>query len=306
MSALPTLTAREQYEKDGYVILKNVIDADLVGEMSDHVEFIAKRFPDIPPEHYHHLIMRNDPFWVRVVSDHRLVDVARELASFIGDDVALFSSHYFCKMPHTGMPVLWHQDGSYWPLRPMNVLTLWVAVDRSDTGNGCLRVIRGSHAEELADLQEAKEDLNVLGAATHSDADIESMFSTEDFVDLVLEPGDVSVHHPNIVHASDANTSDRRRCGLTIRYIAPQTECTDPDQPVMLMAGKEEPGINNYRSWPKYRPGFDMPFAGCDTWNDRRDIRPDDEAYFERTDYDAMNKEIEDGLNAFIDQLGGR
>ncbi|CAF4371682.1 unnamed protein product, partial [Rotaria magnacalcarata] len=50
------------------------------------------------------------------------------------------------------MSVLWHQDGSYWPLKPMNVLTMWLAIDESNTENGCLRVVRGSHQEELAKL----------------------------------------------------------------------------------------------------------------------------------------------------------
>ncbi len=52
----------------------------------------------------------------------------------------------------------------------------------------------------------------------------------EDVVDLELDAGDVSIHHPNIVHGSEPNTSDRRRAGLTIRYISPATECTDPEQ----------------------------------------------------------------------------
>ncbi len=62
---------------------------------------------------------------------------------------------------------------------------------------------------------------NVLGSATHTDADIDP----RDVVYLELNPGDVSIHHPNIVHASEANKSNRRRCGLTIRYIAPTTKC---------------------------------------------------------------------------------
>lgn len=202
-------------------------------------------------------------------------------------------------------PQLWHQDGSYWPLRPMDVVTLWVAVDRSDRSNGCLRVVKGSHTSDLRELADAKggdAPLNVLGSATHADADI----NPDDVVDLVLEPGDVSIHHPNIVHASEANTSDTRRCGLTIRYIAPTTACTDPEQPVMLMRGPEVEGVNSYRSWPRYRPGYDMPFRDCEEWNDRRDVRVHDEAYFDRTDFESMEREIEDGVMDFVDALGGR
>jgi hypothetical protein len=60
------------------------------------------------------------------------------------------------------------------------------------------------------------------------------------------------------------------------------------------------------RSWPKYRPGYDMPFVGSSEWNAHRYKNPSDEAYFARTDYPAMDNEIRVGLNAFIDKLGGR
>lgn len=252
--------------------------------------------------------MRNDPFWVRVCSDSRLLDLAQAMApDFLGSgDIALFSSHYFKKEPKTGMKVLWHQDGSYWPLRPMNVLTLWLAVDESNAANGALQVIPGTHAQELADLQEDRSVKNVLGSATHKDEDIAAHGWGGRVTTLELAPGDVSIHHPNIVHGSEPNTSNTRRCGLTIRYISTGTQCFDPEQPVMLMRGKAQPGVNVYRSWPKYRPGYDMPFRGADQWNAIRYVNPQDEAFFQRTDYDAIEKEITDGLNTFIDKLGGR
>ena len=71
--------------------------------------------------------MNDDPFWLRVVSDDRLLDIA-EL--FVGPNIALFNSSYFCKRASHGSPVLWHQDRSYWPI-DSDVVTLWLAVDDS-------------------------------------------------------------------------------------------------------------------------------------------------------------------------------
>jgi phytanoyl-CoA hydroxylase len=105
----------DQYHRDGFVILRNVIDDHLVKECQEHVDFLQKKYPTIPGEHLHHPIMRNDPFWVRVVSDQRLLDLAALFGTpFIKphEGVALFSSHYFCKPARTGMTVLWHQDGN--------------------------------------------------------------------------------------------------------------------------------------------------------------------------------------------------
>ena len=294
----------DQYEKDGYAIVRNAIDKDLVQEMSDHVDFISRRYEGIPTQHWHHLIMVNDCFWTRIITDNCLLDIAQGVGqSFLSDgNIGMFSTHYFNKLPGpNGIATLWHADGLYWPLEPMEVLTLWVAVDRSDRENGCLRVVKGTHIGNHT----LKPDLsikNTLGQSTHTDEEIER----EKVVDLELNPGDVSIHHANIVHGSEANKSNRRRCGLTIRYISTRTKCTEPTQPVMLMRGKPVPGINEYHSWPKYRPGYDMPFKGCNEWNAKRYINPRDEPYYNRTDYNAIEKDIKDGLWKFIDQLGGR
>ena len=165
--------ARKQYDTEGYAILRNVISTDLVGELSNHLAYLEKRFPGVPTEHLHHLIMRNDAFWLRVASDDRLLDLAQAFAPFLEDgNIALFSSHYFYKKPRTGMAVLWHQDGAYWPLKPMNVLTAWLAVDRSDRDNGCLRVVRRSHTTPLRTLVDDRSTRNVLGSATHVDSEI--------------------------------------------------------------------------------------------------------------------------------------
>jgi ectoine hydroxylase-related dioxygenase (phytanoyl-CoA dioxygenase family) len=294
--------AVRQYNEDGYTILRGVLDPDTMAEMADHFDFLTRRYPDIPTEHLHHPVMRNDPFWVRCVSDPRLLDVAD---GFLGspEGLALFSSHYFCKMPGKGMPVLWHQDGSYWPIRPMTVTTLWLAVDRSDEENGCLRVVRGSHRQTLKDLKDDRSVHNVLGAATHDDSQIDS----SEIVDIVLEPGDVSIHHPNVVHGSKANVSDRRRCGLTVRYIPTSTEVVMKEQPVLHMRG--DPGTRNeYRSWPPFRPEGewgDYAFRGAETWNARRYVNPSDEHFFSR-DPSEVHAEINAETLAFVDALGGR
>ena len=102
-------------------------------------------------------------------------------------------------------------------------------------------------------------------------------------------------------------TSSSKIMYLTFsRYIAPTTECLNKEQPVMMMSGTPVEGINDYRSWPKYRPGYDFPFDGCEQWNEKRRIVAEDESYFDRTDYDVMEKEIRDEVLGFITQLGGK
>jgi ectoine hydroxylase-related dioxygenase (phytanoyl-CoA dioxygenase family) len=247
--------AAAEYQRDGYVIYRDVIDRDLVGEAAGHVAWLQERHPDLRPEQLGHWLVAEDPFWVRLVSDPRLLDIAEK---FVGPDIALFASHYICKPPFSGQPVLWHQDAAYWPLDPMQVVTLWLAIDPSTPENGCMRVIPGSHRQELHRLRQNTEVESVLGSESAVDVD------ENEAIDLVLAPGDVEVHHPNIFHASSANTSPRRRCGLTIRYIPTSTRITSEEQPypsAILMRGV--PGVNVYCPRPRFVSSQHYSFRGA-------------------------------------------
>src|ERR1051326_556165 len=144
LSNLATIV--DEFEREGFVVIPGVIDAELVREASEHVAWLQKKHPDLRPENLGHWLVAQDPFWLRLVGDDRLLDIAEQ---FIGPDIALFASHYIAKPPYDGQPVLWHQDGSYWPLDPMEVVTLWLAVDDSLPENGCMRVIPGTQHEAL-------------------------------------------------------------------------------------------------------------------------------------------------------------
>ncbi|MBT3343222.1 MAG: phytanoyl-CoA dioxygenase family protein [Gemmatimonadetes bacterium] len=251
---------REQYDRDGYAICRHVLDADLVAEASAHVDWLLEKNPGLRPEQLHNNLMTHDPFWVRLVADDRLLDVAEQ---FIGPDIALFASHYISKPPGDGQPVLWHQDGSYWPLEPMDVVTLWLAVDESDVDNGCMRVIPGSQSTQLQPMHRNEEVANVLSSSMDPE-----FVDDAQAVDVVLEAGDVSIHHPNIVHGSNANQSPRRRCGLTIRYIPATTRILSEGQwpSAFLLRGQATADVNDYLPWPQFEAGQHMPFRGSDSW----------------------------------------
>jgi len=251
---------KAQYDRDGYVLFRNVIDADLVREASQHIDWLLARHPELRPEQLWHTLVPGDPFWVRLISDSRLLDIGQ---IFVGPNIALFASHYLCKPAFEGQPVLWHQDGSYWPLEPMEVVTLWLAIDDSLVENGCMRVIPGSQTVALQEMQERTDVSNVLNSEIDP-----SLVDESRAVDLVLKPGDVSVHQPNIIHGSNANNSPRRRAGLTIRYIPTSTRITsdDPWPSVFLLRGSAVPGVNVYLPRPKYVAGTHMAFRGCEAW----------------------------------------
>lgn len=263
MQAARTEIAKK-YEHEGYVIVRDVLDADLIAEASGHVEWLQRRHPDLSSEELGTRLVQGDPFWVRLVSDDRLLDVAEQ---FVGPNIALFASHYISKPPYDGRPVLWHQDGSYWPLDPMEVVTLWLAVDDATRENGCMQVIPGTQTWELQELQQRSDVDSVLGSGMD-----DGLVDESRAVDIVLGAGDVEIHHPNIVHGSHANTSARRRCGLTIRYIPTTTRIiTDKPWPsAYLLRGEAVSGVNAYQPRPSYVEGVHMPFDGCEAFSGSR------------------------------------
>jgi phytanoyl-CoA dioxygenase PhyH len=245
------------FNETGYAIFRNVLDAGLIQEASDHVDWLTKKHPELRPEQLGHTLVPDDPFWVRLVSDDRLLDIAEQ---FIGPNIALFASHYISKPPFSGQPVHWHQDGAYWPLEPMEVVTLWLAVDDSMPENGCMRVIPGT---QNLPLQEMK---TVEGGVLDGEIPVEFVDESQ-AVDFVLAAGDVSVHNPRIVHGSNANTSPRRRCGLTIRYIPTSTKLLIPGAGCpFVLRGEAKPGVNTYLERPKFRAQDHFPFAGSERW----------------------------------------
>lgn len=144
----------------------------------------------------------------------------------------------------------------------MNVVTLWLAVDDATVENGCLRVIRGSHTMNLQELQERDDVESVLGTSMD-----DALVDETQAVDCALQAGGVEVHHPNIIHGSEANNSPHRRAGLTIRYIPTSTRIVAPDWPcAFLLRGDAVPGVNDYLPFPQYVEGRHLPFRGCGEW----------------------------------------
>jgi len=137
------------------------------------------------------------------------------LNDLLGEDLIGWGSHFFCKMPRDPKTVSWHQDASYWPMTPSKTATVWLAIDDADTGNACMRFIPGSHHHGHLTYQLSEEDENNVLFQTVPQAE---QYGKP--VDVELKAGEISIHSDMLLHGSKANASDRRRCGLTMRYCA--------------------------------------------------------------------------------------
>jgi ectoine hydroxylase-related dioxygenase (phytanoyl-CoA dioxygenase family) len=210
---------RREYEEDGHVIFRSLIDPDLIATANQHVDRLLEHNPDPRPNQLRHELARNDPFWYHLVSEPRLLDIAE---IFVGPDIALFATHYICKEPRAGRPVLWHQDGAFWRIEPVEVVTLWLALTHSTPENGYLKVVPGSHNTKLLDVVEVTKDA-VLPEQIPVEVDGQNAVS--------LEPGDVSLYHPNLVHGSAPTAPTYRGAALPSATSPPQPKSSIPTQP---------------------------------------------------------------------------
>ena len=228
----------------------------MANEVENHVHWLSEKYSDIRPEAFHHHLLIHDPFIHHLLKQREILDIVEQI---IGSDIALFGAHYIAKKPFNGKPVGWHQDGSYWPLEPMDVVSVWLAGTRSIKGNACMRVIPGTQNKRLlkpSEMMGVDTEEYVLDLAIHPDEIDESKA-----VDIELNAGDISIHNPFIIHGSNANVSNQWRVGLTLRYIPTSTYVNREGWECILLRGNAKEKINNnYANRPKFIEGKHMPF----------------------------------------------
>ncbi len=228
----------------------------MANEVENHVHWLSEKYPNIRPEAFHHHLLIHDPFIHHLLKQREILDIVEQI---IGSDIALFGAHYIAKKPYNGKPVRWHQDGSYWPLEPMDVVSVWLAGTISIKENACMRVIPGTQNKRLlnpSEMMGVDTEEYVLDLAIHSDEIDESKA-----VDIELNAGDISIHNPFIIHGSNANVSNQWRVGLTLRYIPTSTYVNREGWECILLRGNAKEKINNnYANRPKFIEGKHMPF----------------------------------------------
>lgn len=168
--------------------------------------------------------------WVCSLALHPVVLDAVE--QVLGPDVMVWNTHWFPKLKRDRSYVSWHQDATYWGLRPPLVTTAWIALTPSTIANGCLQVLPGSHRNDLLPQIETYAPDNMLSRGQEIAVEIDRT----QVVSLELRPGEFSLHHIGIAHGSGPNTSDTPRIGLAVRYIAPQVEQAGSQRDLVVLA----------------------------------------------------------------------
>ncbi len=252
------------YQREGWVVPRYRLPPARVAAMVQALEQLLRDNPGVRPEKLvsAHIEgdngegVRGSRAFLELALDPQIVEL---VSGVLGDDVILWGCHVFCKPAVEGYETPWHQDGHYWPIRPLATCTAWVALEPSTVANGCLRVIPRSHARRrlYEHLHEERTDLT-LSQRTAAGA-----FDEAQAVDIELEPGQMSLHDVYMIHGAKPNTSGMRRTGAALRYM-PSTSVFDRQlrpvdgksgvpvdfarRPLWLVRGVDRSGRNDLRT----------------------------------------------------------
>ncbi len=248
------------YRREGWVVPRFRLPPARVAAMVDALESLLRQNPGVRPEKLVSAHIEGDN-GEGVRGSRAFLDLARDpeivelVSGVLGEDVILWGCHVFCKPAVEGYETPWHQDGHYWPIRPLANCTVWVALEPSTVENGCLRVIPRSHAPRTLHehLHEDRTDLTLNQRLAHVDESAA--------LDIELEPGQMSLHDVYMIHGARANTSGRRRTGAALRYM-PSTSVFERDlrpadgktgvavnfarRPLWLLKGVDRSGRNDF------------------------------------------------------------
>ena len=202
----------KQYEDEGFVSPIDIFSSKKAKEIRDEIELIEREMPnelDKSGRYNAHLI---SPLLDEVTHNSNMLDVVECL---IGRNILVCGTTLFIKNPNEKGFVSYHQDAKYIGLEPHNWVTAWVAITDSNENNGCMRMWSGSHKDNLKEHDQNFNEGNLL-----TRGQTVKNVPNDEIKPLVLRAGQISLHHPRVVHGSDLNKSNDRRIGFVIQsYI---------------------------------------------------------------------------------------
>ncbi len=208
------------WTRDGFVVPDYQLPPATLAALAGALEELLATYPRMPTEglvspHIRYLGGPAPDLHDRFLELCRVPEVLDIAEQLIGPDIILWGSRIFSKSARTGRATPWHQDGEYWPIRPLATVTAWIAIDATTPANGCLRLVAGSHQGKRLMRHES-----IAGRGAALDKEIApGEFDAGDVVEVPLAPGQMVFFDVYTAHGATANTSGERRAGFAIRYM---------------------------------------------------------------------------------------
>ena len=232
------------YNKKGYIAPINVLSKQEANEIRQEIEIIEEKWPNALQgigRNYLHLI---SPVLNKVCLNNKILDAVE---SIIGKNILICGTTLFIKNPHEKGFVSFHQDAKYIGLEPHNWVTAWIAVTDANEKNGCMRMWSGSHKKNLINHEQKFDENNLLTRGQT----IENV-PLEETDPVVLEAGQMSLHHPTVVHGSGLNKSNDRRIGFVVQsYIGSNVDQVLGKIYVQKARGEDTHKFHQYSNIPQ-------------------------------------------------------
>ncbi len=237
----------DHFNAFGYLTPVDVLTEAEAAEVLAHFEAAEARYPDqIHAEdrnNLHYVL----PCFDNLIHHPRVLDAMEDL---IGPDILAWTTTLFAKEPKSKGYVSWHQDSAYWGIEPREGITAWFALTHADLESGCMKVLPGSHKDDIRPHSDTFGDDNLLTRGQNIEGIDESQT-----VAMPLRPGQMSLHHVRTIHGSMPNQADYRRVGLSVQaYMRPEAHQTLGPDHASLMRGHDP--YQNFM--PGHRPAAEM------------------------------------------------
>ena len=233
----------DYYKNKGYISPVDALTSTEAKEIRDEIEKIEKNWPKALEginRNYVHLI---SPVFNKVCLNKNILDAVE---SIIGKNILICGTTLFIKNPKEEGFVSFHQDAKYIGLEPHNWVTVWVAITDANEKNGCMRMLPGSHKENLKHHEENFDENNLLTRGQTI-----KNISLDKTEPVILKAGQMSLHHPKIVHGSSLNHSDDRRIGFVIQsYIGSNVDQVLGKMYVQKARGEDKYKYHEYSNIP--------------------------------------------------------
>jgi non-heme Fe2+,alpha-ketoglutarate-dependent halogenase len=203
----------EQYHDEGFISPVRVISEAQALSIKSQLEQVEAEFPDEINAESRNNLHLSFTFLDALAHNTIIVDAMEDI---IGPDIALWASVMFIKEPSSKQYVSWHQDATYMGLDSIDFPTPWIALSPSNIETGCMTMIAGSHHSEIQNHEDTFAENNIL-----TRGQVIPNIDRSKAVDLILEPGEMSIHHGAIIHGSQPNKSNQRRIGFSLQSYVP-------------------------------------------------------------------------------------
>ena len=253
---MQTSTLAKQFFEDGFVVVPNLLDSGQVQALNQRVDAILagaaphpQKFIHLEPEQAESplvhidkaLVVRKicnlailDPVIGELLETPSVISTATEI---LGPDIKLLNDQMLCKPARFGSAKPYHQDSAYWPIEPMELMNMWIALDDATPENGCLRYLKGSHKNGLLPHEEQLGHHRMPAGWSEMSGRLEEVV-------VPVPAGGCICHHSLVLHESTANESWDRRRGLSLVFMRSTSKWTseNPQPKFRLIAGQAHEG----------------------------------------------------------------